>query len=230
MKSRSLDIHEKILAFLSDSNWHSVEEIARSIQAHPSSVSNHLYFLLSRGKVLWKPQLSPHGPLRMMFKVVDDSLIAKEKPYPSEPLGNEIDEALKEAVGNKYYYSGPSALFLYNLIDRFANLNLAEVHVPRKRSEMAVESLNEHLSKSYLVVPDRMPWEYVMRAMAIGSVLRVVPNYRRQERSSIRGRNVQKIEALLDAMRSYSSQSELRSYANLAADQGLISGEVLAGL
>ena len=225
-----MDIHEKILAILSDSNWHSVEDIARSIEAHPSSVSSHLYFLLSRSKVLWKPKLSPHGPLKMMFKLFDDSPVLRQKPYPHEPLGSEIDEALRHSVGSRFYYSGAAALFLYNLFDRFANLNLAEVHVPRKQSESAVGALNEVLSESYIVVPDRMPWEHVMQAMQMGSVLRVVPHYRRSEKANVLGRNVQKIEALLSAVKAYSSPSEFKSIANLAVDQGLINDEAIAKL
>jgi len=230
VKARTFDIHERILQALSKSDWRSVDEIARTIQAHPSSVSSHLYFLLSRGRVVWKPRLSSRGPLKMMFKLVGDSQASREKPYPPEVLGKEIDEALKSSVGSRYYYAGPAALFLYNLLDRFANLNLAEVHVPRKLSEPAVDALNNSLSESYIIVPDRMPWEDVMRAMQVGSVLRVVPRYKRGEKARIRGRNVQKIEALLRTMKSYASPSELKSAATLAADQGLIDGESLAAL
>lgn len=230
VKARTFDIHERILQALSKSDWRSVDEIARTIQAHPSSVSSHLYFLLSRGRVVWKPRVSSRGPLKMMFKLVGDSQASKEKPYPPEVLGKEIDEALKSSVGSRYYYAGPAALFLYNLLDRFANLNLAEVHVPRKLSEPAVDALNNSLSESYIIVPDRMPWEDVMRAMQVGSVLRVVPRYKRGEKARIHGRNVQKIEALLRTMKSYASPSELKSAATLAADQGLIDGESLAAL
>jgi hypothetical protein len=104
------------------------------------------------------------------------------KPYPEDPLGNEVDLALREAVGNRYYYIGLAARYIYQLYDRFGNLNLIEVKVPRKLAAQAAERLNATLSDWYTVVPDKMSWELVQEAMQYGTVLRLVPSYRPREK------------------------------------------------
>lgn len=214
--------YEKVIQALSDLSWHSVAEVADVVGARPSSVLRQLYVLLNRGVVIWKPQLSSHGSLVMMFKACNGSNVSRDKPYPSEPLGKEVDEALREAVGDRYYYSGVAARFLYGLIDRFANLNLVEVHVPRKLYRKAIESLIEKVSRSYIVVPDSMPWELINQTMQVATVLRVIPHYRPREKSKLHNRNVQKIDCLLHEIKKISSSSEFRSAMNMAVDQGLI--------
>jgi len=210
-----------ILDVLSDGDWHDLPDIASKAGVSKSSASKYLYFMLSRGKVHWKPDPS-RGPGAYAYKLVDGSVRALVKPYPEDPLSNDIDLALRDAAGNRYYYTGLSARYIYQLYDRFSNLNLVEVKVPRKLAAQAAENLNTALSEWYTVVPDKMPWELVQEAMQYGTVLRLVPRYRPREKGKYAGRNVEKIEYLLRDIRQQMSDSEYESVRMQAEDQGLI--------
>jgi hypothetical protein len=214
-------IQGRILHVLSDGDWHDLPDIASGAGVSRSSASKYLYFMLSRGKVHWRPEPS-RGPGAYAYKLVDGSVRALVKPYPEDPLGNEVDLALREAVGNRYYYIGLAARYIYQLYDRFGNLNLVEVKVPRKLAAQAAERLNVALSDWYTVVPDKMSWELVQEAMQYGTVLRLVPSYRPREKGRYAGRNVVKVEYLLRDIRQQSSDSEYESVRMQAEDQGLI--------
>ena len=210
-----------VLDVLSDGDWHDLPDIASKAGVSKSSASKYLYFMLSRGKVHWKLDPS-RGPGAYAYKLVNDSVRALVKPYPEDPLSNDIDLALRDAAGNRYYYTGLSARYIYQLYDRFSNLNLVEVKVPRKLAAQAAENLNTALSGWYTVVPDKMPWELVQEAMQYGTVLRLVPRYRPREKGKYAGRNVEKIEYLLRDIRQQMSDSEYESVRMQAEDQGLI--------
>ena len=214
-----MNSRKSVLQALSDLDWHSAAEVAGAVEVRQDMALRRLYDLLSKGIVVWKPHLSSRGNLKMMFKALDGSNLPKAKAYPPEPLGREVDDALRAAVDDRYYYSGIAARFLYGLIDRFANLNLVEVHVPRRRFREAVEKLIEKVSDAYIVVPDSMPWDLINRTMQIATVLRVIPHYRSGEKHVHHGRNVQSIGSLLREVKAH-SPSEFRKVANMAIDQG----------
>jgi len=213
-------IQGRILGVLSDGNWHSLSEIVSRAGMSKSSASRYLYFMLGRGKVQWKPDASSSGSYS--YKLIDSSLKVSIKPYPEDPLGKEVDGALQEAVGNRYYYAGLSARYIYQLYDRFGNLNLVEVKVPRKLAPEAAERLNERVSKWYTVVPEKMPWQQVREAMQFGTVLRLIPHYVPREKGKYSGRNVQKPQYLLNDIRHQLSNSEYEALKSQAADQGLL--------
>jgi len=213
-------IQGRILQVLSDGDWHDLPEIASKAGVSKSSASKYLYFMLGRGKVHWKPDPS-RGPGAYAYRLVDDSVKALAKPYPEDPLSNDVDLALRDAVGNRYYYCGLAARYIYQLYDRFSNLNLVEVKVPRKLAPQAAEKLNAMLSEWYTVVPDKMPWELVQEAMQFGTVLRLIPGYRPREKGRHAGRNVEKIEYLLHHIRQHMSDSEYETVRMQAQDQGL---------
>jgi hypothetical protein len=214
-------IQGRILQVLSDGGWHDLPEIASKADVSKGSASKYLYFMLGRGKVLWKPDPSK-GPGAYAYRLVDSSVKALAKPYPEDPLSSNVDLALRDAAGNRYYYSGLAARYIYQLYDRFGNLNLVEVKVPRKLLPQAAEKLNSALSEWYIVVPDKMPWELVQEAMQFGTVLRLIPRYRPREKGRYAGRNVEKIEYLLDHIRRHMSNSEYEAVRMQAKDQGLI--------
>jgi hypothetical protein len=214
-------IHGRILHVLSDGSWHSLPEIASKADVSKSSASKYLYFMLGRGKVHWK-LVGSRGPSAFAYRFIDSSVRVSIKPYPEDPLNEEIDEALQDAVGNHYYYVGLAARYIYQLYDRFGNLNLVEVKVPRKLAPKAAEKLNGAVSKWYTVVPDRMPWQQVQEAMQYGTVLRLIPRYVPREKGKYAGRNVQKPEYLLNDIRNQLSNSEYESLKSQAEDQGLL--------
>ncbi len=213
-------IQGRILAVLSDGNWHSLSEIVSRAGMSKSSASKHLYFMLGRGKIQWKPDASSLGS--HSYRLIDSSLKVSVKPYPEDPLGKEVDEALQDAVGNRYYYTGLSARYIYQLYDRFSNLNLVEVKVPRKLAPRAAERLNERVSKWYTVVPEKMSWQLIREAMQFGNVLRLIPHYMPREKGKYSGRNVQKPQYLLKDVRQQLSNSEYEVLKSQAVDQGLL--------
>jgi len=214
-------VQGRVLDVLSDGGWQNLPEIASKARVSKSSASKYLYFMLSRGKVHWKPDPS-RGPGAHAYKLVDGSLRANIKPYPEDPLGKELDLTLQDAVGNRYYYTGLAARYIYQLYDRFSNLNLVEVKVPRKLVSRAAERLNAALSEWYTVIPEKMPWELVQEAMQYGTILRLVPSYRPREKGRYAGRNVEKVEYLLRDIRQQLSDSEYNSLRMQAEDQGLM--------
>ena len=209
-----------ILSVLSDGNWHSLPEIASKADVSKSSASKYLYFMLSRGKVQWKPDDSK-SPGAYAYRLAENSLKVSIKPYPENPL-DEVDEALQHVVGNRYYYAGLAARYIYQLYDRFGNLNLVEAKVPKKLAPKAAERLNEEVSKWYTVVPDKMPWKQVQEAMQFGTVLRLIPRYVPREKGKYAGRNVEKVEYLLNRIRNQLSNSEYEALKSQASEQGLL--------
>jgi len=214
-------LYGRILDILSDGNWYSLSDIASKANVSKSSASKYLYFMLNRGKAHWKIDPS-RSPGAFFYKLIDSSPIVSAKPYPEDPLSEDLDKALQDAVGNHYYYAGLAARYIYQLYDRFGNLNLVEVKVPRRLAPKAAEKLNEKLSKWYTVVPDKMPWQQVQEAMQYGTVLRLVPHYALREKGKYAGKNVEKIECLLNEMRKQLSDSEYETLRAVAEDQGLL--------
>lgn len=213
-------IQGRMLNFLSDGDWHSLPEIASNVGVSKSSASRYLYFMLSRGNVQWKPDASK-GPISYSYRLIGSSLKVSIKPYAEDPL-DEVDRALQDAIGNRYYYAGLAARYIYQLYDRFGNLNLVEVKVPRKLAPKAAEILDEAVSKWYNVVPEKMPWQQIREAMQFGTVLRLIPHYVPREKGRHSGRNVEKLEYLLNDIRHQLSHSEFEALKSQAADQGLL--------
>jgi hypothetical protein len=218
-------IQGQILSVLSDGNWQSLSAIASKADVSKSSASRHLYFMLSRGKIQWKPDKS-RSLGAYAYRLIDKSLNISIKPYPRNPLDEEIDQALRQAVGNHYYYAGLAARYIYQLYDRFSNLNLVEVKVPKKFAAGAAESLNDAVSEWYLVVPDKMPWRQIQEAMQFGTVLRLIPRYVPREKGLYAGRNVEKIEYVLGRIRNQVSNSEYEALRSRAEEQGLLASQV----
>lgn len=185
-------IQGEILDYLSDGEWHSASDVSRDVGVSPSTANKYLKEFLGGGLLCWRAV----RPRWYQYKLVGRPLQKVSKRSGTRKVRDELVEALESAVGGRYYFTGVYAKHLYGLLDWYANVSLFQVEVAKSVFSNASEALVP-LSDCASVLPKRIDWEHVNRALTRGPVVLLGSDYDPKRASAEEGVRAVKLEYLL---------------------------------
>lgn len=185
-------IQGEILDYLSDEEWHSASDVSREVGVSPSTANKYLKEYLGGGLLCWRAV----RPRWHQYKLVGRPLQKVSKRGSTREVRDELVEALESAVGERYYFSGVYAKYLYGLLDWYANVSLLQVEVAKSVFSNASEALVPLFDRAS-ILPKGIAWKHVNRALTRGPVVLLGSDYDPKRASTEGGIKAVKLEYLL---------------------------------